>query len=155
MSSNDAWPTKEKIPGGQQEHSGSFRGILGWKKNKNIKHIYKYFFWQTSHLKAREAILNIFYKLRVKKLNWEFMTFYQVNITLSMCPNLSSLKQLNSANSYHCTKCIICARLCSEFLMYIISFIFTTICAWDNVLAMLQVKNPKPTKVNFTQDKQI
>lgn len=28
-SGNDAWPTKEKILGGQQENSGSFRGTLG------------------------------------------------------------------------------------------------------------------------------
>lgn len=53
--------------GGQQENSGSFRGILGGKRNEGIKHIYKYFFLQASYLRARESILNIFYKLRIKK----------------------------------------------------------------------------------------
>ena len=54
VSGNGTWPTKEKILGGQQETSGSFRGILGWKKKRSIKHIYKYLFLQTFHPKARE-----------------------------------------------------------------------------------------------------
>ena len=39
VSGDDTWPATEKILGGQQENSGSFRGILGWKRNKSIKHV--------------------------------------------------------------------------------------------------------------------
>lgn len=127
-------PTKKKILGGQQENSGSFRRILGWKRNKSIKHVYKYLF---SHLKARESILNIFYQWRVKEFNWELMNLYQVNFALSSCCLLSLyifLKAVTTLiNDYFVPNT---ADFFSTF-----SFILTTACAWGDVLAIWQVKN--------------